>query len=94
VYSLKSIDGKTKECVVENTDITGFSLRMKELEQEAIEAKEKLKKMNDEYILLRKNIATYIRKKDPDKADAEPDTSERKEDVKDLKKDIEDLTKE
>jgi len=94
VYTLKSIDGKTKECVVENTDITDFALRMKELEREAIEAKEKLKSMNDEYALLRKNIATYIRKKDPDKADAELDTSERKEDVKDLKKDIEDLTKE
>ena len=94
VYTLKSIDGKTKECVVENTDITDFALRMKELEREAIDAKEKLKSMNDEYALLRKNIATYIRKKDPDKADEEPDTSERKEDVKDLKKDIEDLTKE
>jgi len=72
VYSIKSIDGKTKECVVENTDITDFALRMKELEQETIEAKEKLKKMNDEYVLLRKNIATYIRKKDPEKSDEEP----------------------
>jgi len=51
-------------------------LRMKELEREAIDAKEKLKKMNDEYVLLRKNIATYIRKKDPEKFDEEPDTRE------------------
>jgi hypothetical protein len=77
-----------------NTDITDLALRMKELEREAVEAKEKLKSMNDEYVLLRKNIATYIRKKDPDKADEEPDIREPKEDVKDLKKDIEDLTKE
>jgi len=68
VYTLQSIDGKTKECVVENINITDFALKMKGLEREAIEAKEKLKKMNDEYVLLRKNIATYIRKKDPDKA--------------------------
>jgi len=85
VYSLKSIDGKTKECVVENTDITDFALKMKELERETIEAKDKLKKMNDEYILLRKNIATYIRKKDPNVFDVESDTSEKKEDVKDFK---------
>ncbi len=94
VYASQSIDWKSKECVVVNTDITDLALRMKELEREAVEAKEKLKSMNDEYILLRKNIATYIRKKDPDKADEEPDIREQKEDVKDLKKDIEDLTKE
>ena len=76
LYTLKSIDGKNKECVVENTNITDFALRMKELERDAIEAKEKLKKMNDEYVLLRKNIATYIRKKDPEKFDEEPDTRE------------------
>jgi len=92
VYAIKSIDGKTKECVVENTDITDFALRMKELEREAIEAKEKFKKMNDEYVLLRKNIATYIRKKGPKTFDAEPDTSEKKEDLKALKKDKGDRT--
>ena len=76
VYTLKSIDGKTKECVVENTDITDLALRMKELEREAIEAKETLKKMNDEYALLRKNIATYIRKKGPERFDEGSDAGE------------------
>ena len=76
VYTLTSIDGKTKECVVENTDITDVALKMKELEREAIEAKEKLKKMNDEYALLRKNIATYIRKKGPERFDEGSDTGE------------------
>ena len=74
------IDGKSKECVSEYTDITDFALRIKELVQETIEAKDKLKKMNDEYILLRKNIATYIRKKAPEGFDAEPDASENNED--------------
>ena len=94
VYPVQTIDGKSKECVVVNTDITDLALRMKELEREAIDAKEKLKSMNDEYALLRKNIATYIRKKDIEKFDEEPDTSKLKEEVKSLKKDIEDLKKE
>jgi len=67
VYPLQTIHGKSKECVVINTDITNLALRIKELKQEAIEAKEKLKSINDEYTLLRKNIATYIRRKDTEK---------------------------
>jgi PAS domain S-box-containing protein len=93
VYSVKSIDGKTKECVVENTDITDFALRMKELEQETIEAKDKLKKMNDEYALLRKNIATYIRKKAPGAFDSETAASEYNEDLNGLIKNGEDNQK-
>jgi hypothetical protein len=37
---------------------------MKQLEKDSVEAKERLKSMSDEYALLRKNLATYIRKKD------------------------------
>jgi PAS domain S-box-containing protein len=63
-YSSQSADGKSKECVVMNTDITDLTARMKQLERDSVEAKERLKSMADEYALLRKNLATYIRKKD------------------------------
>ncbi len=57
-------DGKTEECIVVNTDITNLTLRMQKFERDAIEAKEKLKSVTDEYALLRRNIASYIRKKE------------------------------
>jgi PAS domain S-box-containing protein len=63
-YPLQGSDGKSKECVIVNTDITDLKLRMKKLERDAAETKEKLKSVTHEYALLRKNIATYIRKKD------------------------------
>jgi PAS domain S-box-containing protein len=63
-FPIQTGEGKSKECVVVNTDITGLRLKMRKLEHAAAETKEKLKKMTDEYTLLRKNIATYIRKKD------------------------------
>lgn len=62
-YPLQSADGKSKECVVMNTDITNLAERMKQLERDSLETKERLKSMADEYALLRKNLATYIRKK-------------------------------
>ena len=64
VYPLQPANGKSKECVVVNTDITDITLRMKKLERDSAETKEKLKNMTDEYALLRKNLATYIRKKE------------------------------
>jgi PAS domain S-box-containing protein len=63
-YPSQSADEKSKECVVMNTDITSLTMRMKQLEKDSVEAKERLKSMSDEYALLRKNLATYIRKKD------------------------------
>jgi len=63
-YPLQAREGKSKECVIANTDITAIKLRMKKLERDAAETKEKLKSVNHEYALLRKNIATYIRKKE------------------------------
>jgi PAS domain S-box-containing protein len=63
-YLDQSADGKSKECVVMNTDITNLTARMKQLERDSAETKEKLKSLSDEYALLRKNLATYIRKKD------------------------------
>jgi PAS domain S-box-containing protein len=63
-YLVRSADGKPKECVVINTDITNLTERMKQFERDSVETKERLKSITEEYALLRKNIATYIRKKD------------------------------
>ncbi|MFW6147065.1 MAG: PAS domain-containing protein [Thermodesulfobacteriota bacterium] len=63
-YLVQSPDGDFKECVVMNTNITPLTARMKELEKDSAEAKERLKSMADEYALLRRNLATYIRKKE------------------------------
>jgi PAS domain S-box-containing protein len=62
-YLVHSADGKPKECVVINTDITNLTERMKQLEKNSLETKERFKSLADEYALLRKNLATYIRKK-------------------------------
>jgi len=64
VYSLQSADGKDKECVIFNTDITNLKSKLKKLGLYAAESKEKLKNLSEEYNLLKKNIATFIRKKD------------------------------
>ena len=64
VYPLEATDGKGKECVVINTNITDLKLKMKKLETYALESKEKLKTLSEEYDLLKKNIASFIRKKE------------------------------
>ena len=62
-YPNQASEDKSRECVIVNIDITDIKLKMKELERDAVEAKEKLKSVTREFALLRKNIATYIRKK-------------------------------
>lgn len=63
VLPIETAEGESKECAVVNTNITGLRLRLKELELAASESKEKLKNLSQEYDLLKKNIATMIRKK-------------------------------
>jgi PAS domain S-box-containing protein len=62
-FPIQASKGKPKECVIVNTDITELKSKMRRLEQDAAEAKEKLKNVTGEFALLRKNIASYIRKK-------------------------------
>ncbi len=64
VYPSQSADGKDKECVIFNTDITNLKSKLKKLGLYAAESKERLKNLSEEYDLLKKNIATFIRKKD------------------------------
>lgn len=64
VYPLQAADGRGKECVVVNTDITDLRLKLRKLQLYAAESKERLKNLSEEHDLLKKNIATFIRKKD------------------------------
>ncbi|MBW1887773.1 MAG: hypothetical protein JRI52_05410, partial [Deltaproteobacteria bacterium] len=61
---LQAADGRGKECVVVNTDITALRLKLRKLQLYAAESKERFKNLSEEYDLLKKNIATFIRKKD------------------------------
>ncbi len=63
-YPLQTTDGKGRECVIVNTNITDLKMKMKELEADALESKEELKNLSEEYDLLKKNIATFIRGKE------------------------------
>jgi PAS domain S-box-containing protein len=53
-----------RECVIINANVTDLRLRLKKLELYAAETKEKLKSLTEEYDLLKRNIASFIRKKD------------------------------
>ena len=59
----QTADAESNECVIIHTNITDLRVRVKRLELYAAESKEKLKNLSEEYALLRKNIATFIRGK-------------------------------
>ena len=63
-YPIEASGKKRNECVIVNTNITDLKLKMKELEANAQESKEQLEDLAEEYDLLKKNIATYIRGKE------------------------------
>jgi PAS domain S-box-containing protein len=63
-YPIVAADGKGRECVIANTDITPLKLKLIKLERHAIQSNEKIKTLSDEYDLLKKNIASFIRPKD------------------------------
>ena len=63
-YPILSDVGKGRECVIANTDITNLKLKMIKLERHAIKSNEKIKTLSEEYELLKKNIASFIRPKD------------------------------
>jgi PAS domain S-box-containing protein len=56
--------GEIRACTVVHTDITDLKFRLKKLERFAVDSKEKYKKLVDEHQLLKRNIATFIRKKE------------------------------
>ncbi|MBN1103974.1 MAG: PAS domain S-box protein [Deltaproteobacteria bacterium] len=64
VFPVDTAEGDGRECAVVNTNVTELRLRIKKLELYAAESKEKLKSVTEDYDLLKKNIATFIRKKE------------------------------
>jgi len=64
VFPLETSKEKDKECVIVSTNITDLKLRMKELEADVLESKEELRNLSEEYDLLKKNIATFLRGKE------------------------------
>jgi PAS domain S-box-containing protein len=56
--------GEIQACAVLHTDITDLKLRLKQLERFAVDSRDKYKKLAGEYELLKRNIATFIRKKE------------------------------
>ncbi len=64
MHPVHNSSGKVQECVVFNTDITDLKLRLKKLGKAALESKEKFKQLSEDYELLKRNIASFIRKKE------------------------------
>lgn len=64
IVPIPGASGETQECMVIHADVTDLKLRVKKLERYAIDSKDKYKKLAGEYQLLRRNIATFIRKKE------------------------------
>jgi PAS domain S-box-containing protein len=92
-YAIQVGDRKSTECVVVNTDIADLKSKMSKLERDEIEANERLRSLTDEYALLRKNLATYIRGKGAGGFQKEPDISRLKTEMRSLKEEVEDLKK-
>ncbi|MEE4351917.1 MAG: PAS domain S-box protein [Desulfatiglans sp.] len=64
VEPIQDSSGKIQACMVISTDITDLKMRQRKVEAYAAECKKRLRNMTDEYHLLKKNIASFIRKED------------------------------
>jgi hypothetical protein len=64
VFPSHSDDGEGMDCIIVNTDITELRLKIKKLSRYVSESQDKFKTLSEEYDLLKKNVATFIRKKD------------------------------
>lgn len=63
IFSCHNAGSDVVECVFINTDITPLQLKLNRLRQIASESNEKYKGLAEEFHLLKKNIATFVRKK-------------------------------
>jgi PAS domain S-box-containing protein len=93
-YAIQIGDRKSRECVIVSTDIAELKSKINKLERDETEANERLRNLTDEYALLRKNLATYIRGRGAGGFHEEPDISTLKREMKSLKEEIQDLKKE
>ena len=63
-YPSRSPDKRNMECVIVSMNITELKVKQRMLERDVSEGKEKLKSLMEEYDLLKKNVASFIRKRD------------------------------
>ena len=63
-YPLRSPDKRSLECVIVSRNITELKVKQRKLKLYASESKGKLKSLTEEYDLLKKNVANFIREKD------------------------------
>jgi PAS domain S-box-containing protein len=64
VFPSHSDDGEVMDCIIVNTEITELRMKIKKLSRYAAESQDKFKILSEEYDLLKKNVAAFIRKKD------------------------------
>jgi PAS domain S-box-containing protein len=64
VFPVPRDNEEAMDCVVVNTDITELRMKIKKLSRYVTESQDKFKTLSEEYDLLKKNVATFIRKKD------------------------------
>jgi len=76
---------------VVNTDITSLRLKISQLERDETEAQEQLRRLSDEYELLRKNLASYIRGKGPAEFQEDMGVQQLRNEINSLKKELDDL---
>ncbi|RLB23810.1 MAG: hypothetical protein DRG71_05700 [Deltaproteobacteria bacterium] len=72
LFPRRNENGKIVGCMVVNTDITDLKVRSAMLQRALIQNKEKLKSLTEEYNLLKRNIASFLRKKETEKETGYP----------------------
>lgn len=72
LYPRRDQGGKIVGCAVINTDITDLKVRAAMLQRALVQNREKLKKLTEEYGLLKRNIASFIKKKEGESKKAAP----------------------
>jgi PAS domain S-box-containing protein len=64
IFSCHNPERGELECVLINTDITAIQLKLLKMKRLVSEGKERYRALSEEYDLYRKNISSFIRKKD------------------------------
>ncbi|RLB33965.1 MAG: hypothetical protein DRH12_17865 [Deltaproteobacteria bacterium] len=70
LFPLREDSGNVVGCVIINTDVTDLKIRTAMLQRALIQNKERLRTLTEEYNLLKKNIASFIRRKEGEKRES------------------------
>ncbi|NLA74062.1 MAG: PAS domain S-box protein [Deltaproteobacteria bacterium] len=68
IFSCHNPEKELEECVFINTDITAIQLKALRLKQLLLDSREKYQALSEEHDLLKKNLSSFIRKKDSQQA--------------------------